>query len=60
MTSMASISSVTRMAPSWAVNRQPIWAARPKAVMSGASSRVLPKAERNPASGPRPTMSRPW
>jgi hypothetical protein len=32
MTSRASISSLTRMAPSWAVKRQPIWAASPNAV----------------------------
>ena len=51
---------MTRMAPSWAVNLQPIWAARPKAVISGASSRVLPKAERKPARGARPMIWRPW
>jgi len=53
--SMASISSEMRMAPSWAVNRQPACAAKASAAMIGASSRVAAVAETSPVAWPRPS-----
>jgi hypothetical protein len=41
ITSSASISSLIRMAPSWAVNPQPTVAASARPATSGAISRVL-------------------
>ena len=41
ITSSASISSLIRIAPSWAVNPQPTVAARAMPATSGAISRVL-------------------
>ena len=58
MTSRASISSEIRMAPSWAVNRQPLWVANASAAAIGASSRVLTSEEMMPTAGPRPSSWR--
>lgn len=58
MESMASISSEMRMAPSWAVKRQPAWVANAIAAMIGASSRVFTSDEMMPVAGPRPSRSR--
>ena len=43
------------MAPSWAVNRQPLWVANASAAAIGASSRVLTSEEMMPTAGPRPS-----
>ena len=57
MTSRASISSLIRMAPIWAVKPQPTVADRASPAMSGAISRVLKYAERKPVNAEVPSWS---
>ena len=54
ITSSASISSLMRIAPSWAVAPAPIVAARPMPAVSGAISRTLKYADANPVSASTP------
>src|SRR6202035_862936 len=57
ITSNASISSLIRIAPNWAVAPAPIVAANPIAAITGASSRTLKYAEANPVSASTPTLA---
>ena len=57
MTSRASISSLIRMAPSWAVKPQPTVADSARPATSGAISRVLKYAEMKPVNGRVPSWS---
>ena len=63
MTSSASISSLIRMAPSWAVKPQPTVAARAMPATSGAISRVLKYADTKPEKAEVPSWlsaAYPW
>ncbi len=56
MDSRASISSLIRMAPSWAVTPAPKVAARPIPATTGALMRTLMKAARKPVSASIPIL----
>ena len=61
--SSASISSLTRMAPSCAVEPAPMVAARPMPAMTGAAMRTLMKAAKKPVSASTPMLPselKPW
>ncbi len=53
--SRASISSLMRIAPNCAVNRQPAWVANANPIITGASSRVPTNEEISPVAGPSPS-----
>ncbi len=55
ITSRASISSLIRIAPSWAVKPQPTVALRARPATSGAISRVLKYAEMKPVNALDPS-----
>ena len=59
MTSSASISSLIRIAPSWAVAPAPMVAAMPTPAVSGAISRTLKKADAKPVRASTP-MDENW
>ena len=56
MASTASISSATRMAPSWAVVPAPMVAANAIPAMTGATMRTLRNADKKPVSASIPML----